>query len=189
MKKMKLSVVEKKLLCTMLAFILIQMLIVFGFARFLNSSQPVDIQDIKQIDIVAEDISTVRVPRENWLIVVADSEQYVFENHSWHEEYSVNELYDSISEGDRLSLMYYESRNLFLGKANMVVDARTETEIYRSIEEYNRGKVGLPAAVAAIFSVSVIELFYIGVVAVYIWLNQNIIKRLYRKIKKSVKTN
>ena len=73
MKKINLSLVEKKLLCTALAFIMIQILIILGFARMLSISQPVDIQDIKQIDIIAEDISTARISGENWLIVAADS--------------------------------------------------------------------------------------------------------------------
>lgn len=186
MKKIKLSLTEKKLLRTLLAFVLVQILIVIAFVRLFGGSQPVALHDTKQIDIIVEDIFAANVLREDRLVISADSEKYVLSNHSRREKYSVNELYKSISEGDSLTLTCYEDYNIF-GRVNIVVGARNETEIYRSIEEYNRSKEGVPAFVAVMFSV--IELIFIGIVIVCVWLNRNIIKSLCRKTKKLIKMN
>lgn len=189
MKKIKLSLTEKKLLRTLLAFVLVQILIVIAFVRLFGGSQPVALHDTKQIDIIVEDIFAANVLKKNvlkkdLLVISADSEKYVLSNHSRREKYSVNELYKNISEGDSLTLICYEDYNIF-GRVNIVVGARNETEIYRSIEEYNRSKEGVPAFVAVMFFV--IELIFIGIVIVCVWLNQNTIKSLCRKTKKLIK--
>ncbi len=179
--KNKFYLVEKKLLRTVIALVLIQLLIIFTFIHMLICSQLIGVNDTKQIEITVDDIYCVRVPREDWLFVVSDSTKYLFKSRPTFEERSVNELYESISKGDKLSLKYYEEYNIFW-KANLVVDARTETKTYRTIEEYNRGKQGVSVCVFIIFSV--IELVFIGILFLYIWLNYNTIKGVYRKAKK-----
>ena len=144
-------------------------------------SQPISVNDTKQIEITVDDIFFVRVPRENWLVVVSDSTKYLFKSRLTFEECSVDELYESISEGNKLSLKYYEEYNI-LGKSNLVVDARTESEIYRTIEGYNQSKQGVTTLVVIIFSI--IELVFIGIICLYVWLNHNIIKGIYRKVSK-----
>lgn len=169
------------MICTLLIFAIIQMVMVLFFIRTLSNSQPIDIQDTKQIDITVEDSYYFKIPSEYRLIVFSDSTKYLFESRATFEEYSVSKLYETISVGDRLSLIYYEADSA-LGKINIVVDARTETETYRSFEEYNRGKEGVPTAVVIIFSI--IELTFCGIVILYIWFNSNIIKGIRRKLKK-----
>ena len=180
MKKTKFSLLEKKTLRVVIVLALIQSVIVFTFVHMLIGSHQININDTKQIDIIVDDIYYFRIPRENWLVVVSDSTKYLFVSRSTLEEYSVNELYKFISEDHKLSLRYYETHNIF-GKVNLVVDARSETETYRSIEEYNRGKQGIPAFVTIIFSV--IELIFVGIVFMYVWLNFTTIKGIYKKTK------
>lgn len=183
--KKKFSLVEKKLLRTVIALVLIQLLFVFTSIYALICSKPISENDTKQIEIIVDDMYFVRVPRENWLVVVSDSTKYLFKSRLTFYECSVDELYESISEGNKLSLKYYEEYNI-LGKSNLVVDARTETEIYRTIEEYNQNKQGVPVLVIIIFSI--IELVFIGIICLYVWLNHNTIKGIYRKVKKRKKT-
>lgn len=180
MEKNKFSLAEKKLIRIVIVLALIQLVIIFIFAHMLIGSQQINVNDTKQIDITVDDIYYFRVPRENWLFVVSDSTKYLFKSRSTFEEHSVNELYESIIEGAKLSLMYQETHTV-LGNVNLVVDARSETETYRSLEEFNRGKQGVPVFVTIIFSI--IELIFVGIVLVYVWLNYTTIKGVYKKSK------
>ena len=180
MKKTKLSLAEKKLLKTVIALILIQFAIVLILTPSMNP-KPIDIEDTKQIDITVDDICYFPVLREEFLFVVSDSTRYLFIGRPTFEGYSVSELYRSIHKGDKLSLMYRETYNI-LGRVNLVVDARSGSEIYRTIEEYNVGRQYAKVFVAILFSI--IEIVFIGIIFVYVWLNHNVIKGFYRKIKK-----
>ena len=146
-----------------------------------NIGQPISTQDMKQTDIIVEDIYLISRPKELWLVIIADSEKYLFESHSIFDTHSLEELNKAISKGDKLSLRYYEGYVCFR-KTNLVVDARTETENYRTLEEYNRGKQGVPVFVVILFSI--IEIVFVGIIFVYVWMNYNIFKGVYRKIKK-----
>lgn len=180
-KKIKFSLAEKKLTRMVIVLTFIQLVIIFFFIYMLIGSQQINVNDTRQIDITVDDIYCFRVSRSNWLLVVSNSTEYLFTSRSTFEEYSVSELYETIAEGSKLSLRYYET-HMILGKFNLVVDARSETETYRSIEEYNRGKQGVPAFVTIIFSI--IELIFVGIVLIYVWLNYNTVKGIYKKFKK-----
>ena len=183
MKKIKYSVVEKKLIRNIFIAALIQVLIIVSFVRLFNASQPVDISDTKQVEIIVEEVYyRTRTRLEDWLIVSDNSTKYILANPGIFPEYTVSELYELISVGDRLFLRYYETFNIF-GKTNyFVVDARTETETYRTLEEYNNSKQGVDIAVIVIFSV--FELLFCAGTFIYFALDKNTIKSIYRKVKK-----
>ncbi len=185
MKKIKYSVVEKKLIRNVFISVLIQVLIIVSFVRLFNASQPIDINDTAQTEITVDDIYTIRVLRENLLFVVADSTYYLFTSRATFKDFSVHELYNSISEGDHLSLIYYESDSILFKKVNTVVDARTKTETYRSFEEYKKSKQGLDIAVIIVFSV--IEVLFCVVAVLFFAFNKNTRKSICRKIKKAIK--
>ena len=149
----------------------------------LIESQQISVNDTIQIDIAVDDTYYFRVPREDWLFVVSDSTRYLFKGRSTPEEYSVDELYESIVKGSKLSLMYYETHTV-LGNVNLVVDAQNETETYRSLEEFNRGKQGIPAFLTIMFSI--IELIFAGIVLVYVRLNYTTIKGVFKKSKNHI---
>lgn len=180
MKKIILSSSEKKILRMVIVFVLIQSVIAFAFVHMLSSSQQVNVNQTKQIDIIVEDKDYYRVPREYWLFVVSNSTEYLFMGRSSNKEYSVSELYESISKGDKLSLRYSETNTIW-GKVNLVVDARSETETYRNIDEYNHAKKGVPAFVIIIFFI--IELIFVGIVYMYFKFSSNTIKSFYKKAK------
>lgn len=164
----------------MLMLGLVQMLILIAFIRMYNIGQPISIHDTKQTDIIVEDIYPISTRKEQWLVIVANSEKYLFESHSTFDTYSLEELNKSISKGDKLSLRYYEGYIVFR-KTNMIVDARSETETYRTLEEYNSGKQGVPIFVIVLFSI--IEIVFVGIIFVYVWLNYSVFKEVCRKIK------
>ena len=176
------TILNKKLLSATLVLILLQAIIVFAFVRLLIGSQKIDISETKQVNVTVGDVYYSRVPRENRLVIVADGVKYLFQGRPTVDEYSVYELYNAISIGDRLSIAYYESTNIFFEKVNVIVDARTENEILRSLEAYTRGRQGVPVFVVILFSV--IELVLLGIVFVYVWLNYNIFQKFYRNARK-----
>lgn len=181
MKKRKLSLVEKKGVKAFLLLFLIQFVIILSFLCLARGSQQIDTNDIKQIDITVDNIYIIRVPKEDWLFVIADSTYYLFTSRPTFEDYSVHELYNSISKGDSLSLAYYELDSILFKGVNTVVDARTETEVYRTFKEYNRGKQGVYIFIVILYSM--IEIVFIGIAIIYTWINSNIIKSVFRKHK------
>ena len=174
------SLSYKKIIRDILLFVLIQALIICVFIFLMSDNQPININETKLVDVIVDDIYCFRVRGENWLCLVADSTKYLFFSRVTFADYSVHELYTSISKGDRLSLRYYESNSGLL-KSNIVVDARSETEIYRTLEEYNRatqeGTIGL------IIIFLVVELIFVGVFVLYIWWNYKTIKKLLFKMR------
>lgn len=146
-------------------FLFIEFCIILAFVRLWTGSQPIKISNTKEIDIIVENVFTIRVLNDRWLIVTADSTQFVFYGWSTRKEYSVSELSNAISKGDKLSLIYYEESGLFRNHRNVVVEARSGTETYRSIKEYNLGNEGLPTFVIILFTI--IQLAYLGIVLLY----------------------
>ena len=178
------SLSDKKIIRYILLFVLIQALIICVFIFLISDNQPININETKLVDVIVDDIYCFRVRGENWLCLVADSTKYLFFSRATFADYSVHELYTSISKGDRLSLRYYESNSglLKISKiSNIVVDARSETEIYRTLEEYNRGIQGGTIGLIIIFLV--VELIFVGVFVLYIWWNYKTIKKLLFKMR------
>ena len=173
----------KNIIKTYIPFLFVQLLFLLLFIRIFSISQPIDISETIQIDIVVEDIRWVDRFRDNEMAVVADSTEYFFKSRATPNEPSIHELYNTISKGDKLSLTYYESdRYLFRGKTNVVVSARTETETYRSLEEFNRGRQGTGSFVIALLSA--VELLFIGFTSFIVWCDRKTIRNAYRNAKK-----
>ena len=105
MKKINFSLVEKKLIRLVILFVLVQILIVFILAHLLISGRQIGVNDTKQVDISVEDVRCVRAFGENCLFIVSDSTEYLFKSRSTPNEYSVSELLESISKGDKLFLI------------------------------------------------------------------------------------
>lgn len=187
MKKIKYSVVEKKLIRNVFISVLIQVLIIAMFFMAFNTNHPIDITDTKQAEITVDDTYcrfTGRRLITTWLVISENSTEYIFSSLKPSAEYSVNELHESISVGDRLSLRYYETFNI-LGKINLIVDARTENETYRTLEEYNSSKQGDDIFVIILFFV--IEVIFCAVAVLFFAFSKNTRKSICRKIKKAIK--
>ena len=169
----------------LIGFIVVQILIVIFCILSLDASKPLSYETIEQVEICVDDINYVRVLSEYQLNIFSDETKYTFAASGQLQPYSNSELYETIEIGDRIFIAYYKNRGV-LGTYNWVVDARTESEIFRSIEIEEKSKKGAFIGIIIIFAV--IEIFYIIVLCVYIMLNYNLIKIMCKKrtkIKKS----
>ena len=183
MTTIKLSSVEKNFLRTAIVLAIIQLTIISLFVYVLISSLQFNENELKHIDITVDDVYSVQIMREKRLIVISDSVKYTFRSPSFYsEEYSVSKLHDAVSVGDKLSLTYCESRGLWR-KSNIVVEARSDTEIYRCTEGFIRNRQGIPAFASIVFPIT--EAVFAGIVAVYVWIEIRTLRGLWRKMKKS----
>ncbi|MBP3923085.1 MAG: hypothetical protein J6D27_08970 [Ruminiclostridium sp.] len=167
---------KKQFVRGLIIFIVVQVLITVFFFFLLIECSPVDLKDMKQLDIVVESIDYKRVISEYRMDIYSDSVRYSFNSRSTISECSVSELYDKIKVGDRLSVIFYEKNSIF-DKQNLIIDARVETEIYRSVEEYNNGKSTLKTVI--IFVLCIVEILFLSILALFIYINRNVIKCLH----------
>lgn len=179
MIKLKLSIAEKKSISFFVMCALIEIIIILLVSNAIASFCPLQIQDTKQIEIVVEDVFYDYGRVSSRLVLTSGSEKYYIHNRSSEEEYSIRQLKEMITIGDRLILNYCEERNLW-GKYNSVVNAQTETEVFRSIDNFNNDqKIG---SIILIIVLIFIELFLCLYVILYTFLNKNTIRSLLRKI-------
>ena len=154
-------------------------MIIIVFANLFYQSLPANKENVYQVSGIIEKTSYVRGYNEYRFRVYIDSECYQFSDMGIMGSYSNKELYDSIKEGEKITLQYCEKFGV-TGKANWVVDARTDTKVYRSIDEYNAQKKGLPTFVIIIFVF--FEIVWALVLSIYLILfckkNKNRKKRL-----------
>lgn len=181
MKKRKYSKEEKKIIRNLILFLFVQVLCMQLCFYCWNACQPIDINDTKQVDIIVDKAYETISGRRQVMYVVADSEYYMFTAPGFFEEYTVGELNDRISEGDHLSLIYYEGYSFFQ-KVNHVIDARSETEVFRSLENYYRGKQGIPAF--GVIICVIIESLFLTLFVMYVTSHSVAIKIIYKKIRK-----
>ena len=146
---------------------LIQVLIVIIFISLLKESSPINPSKLKKTDVYVEKTSYMRYFSEYRFNIFSQSTRYSFANLGAFSKYSNNELHKNISVGDYISITYYEKQSFF-GKSNMVVDARTEEQTYRTLKEYNENVKGLWVVIVILFVV--IELVYIGGCLICFWL-------------------
>ena len=180
MKKSKVSVVEKHLIVRFLIVLAIQLMALFAFVRLLDTSH-LDANDIKSAQIVVEDTRYSKIRRDYWLIIDAtDANRYIFPARPTKSEYSTAQLNDLISKGDVLTVKYIEGLSL-LGNSRFIVDARTEKDVYRSLEEYNRGKEGTDVVI--VISFVVLELIFLSFVALSAWLDRKTIKVFLKRLR------
>lgn len=183
MRRIKLSVVEKRLIRTFIIFVLLQLMIVGAFICCLKASEPIEKQDMKQLDIVVDNVDKVRWGRYSSKIVIcSDSEEYFISSHRTSADYTIGELYETISPGDKLSIIYYERDSIF-GQRNWVVDARTTDVVYRSIEGYyDSGQNGAMTRVIVLFAV--FEVVFCGALFLFGFFNKNVLYGLKKKLKR-----
>ena len=149
---------------------LIQLMLLLMFLGCFYSSKPFEIQNVKQAVLIVDDISYERVISEYKFSFFSNSVKYQFSNKGVFSNYSNSELYEKIEIGDRITIKYVEEYGLF-GKINWVVDARTETEVYRSIEDYSDQKIAF--IIICVFFY-VVELLFLIVVTLYVFYDRRL---------------
>ena len=180
MKKSKVSVVEKHLIVRFLIVLAIQLIALFAFVRLLDTSH-LDANDIKSAQIVVQDTKHIKITRESWLVIdSSDADRYIFPARPTMSEYSTAQLNDLISKGDVLTVKYIEGLSL-LGNCRFIVDARTEKDVYRSLEEYSRGKEGTDVVIVVSFVI--LDLIFLSFVALSAWLDRKTIKVFLKRLR------
>lgn len=125
---------------------------------------PIELQNTTSINVVVEETAYVRGINEFKFIIISDSVEYVFPSRPDFSQMSNAELYDKISAGDLVSIIFCERSDIY-GKKNYVVDAHTEKEEYRSLEKYNIGAQKTLIFLNTMFFL--IEVFLVVVVYIY----------------------
>ncbi len=184
MKKIKLSDAEKRLIRFLIISIFVQIILIRAFVFAINGLHPIEIYDTKCVDIVVEHMQYMSGKSGSKLIVYSGTNEYEFRNNSTGDDPSVRELSNMIAVGDKISLNYCESKYIWGEKFNEIVNAQTDAETYRSIDNVNESrKTG-----ATIFLVVLVvcELNFALVVTIRIISAQksHTIRMLIRKIKK-----
>lgn len=184
-KQVKFSVQEKHVIRSLIAYLLAQLVIISFFVYAFIDSLPVDSDEIKQVDIVVEDTFYFRFLNSYWLIVYSDSSDFLFSSgFTRSKEYSVSEINKSISNGDNLSLMYYKDMTV-IGEMNIVVDAKSGSSVYRSIEAHNDREKTAPLFPVIMFPI--VELIFGLYMFIMIRLQTKTIKKILAKTKKRIR--
>ena len=155
----------KKTIKRFFIIVCVQLMIISLFSLLLYESKSLNDKHIKQAIIVVDDIEYIRIMNEFRFSVFSNSIQYQFSNDgALSPYYSNRDLYENVDVGDKLNIIYIEKYRL-TGKQNLVVDARTEKEIYRSLEYYNTQKNYLRVFIIVFFSV--VEMVYLFIISTY----------------------
>lgn len=160
-RKKKYGFVKKYKIKHLLIAVFFQLLILSCFINLLLNSKKIELNETISTDIVVGETNLIqRGHLESSFVVFSDGNTFYFPNQTGQLQLSNSKLYDVISEGSQLSIIYFEKTGLF-GTKNWVVDARSEKIVYRSIEEYNKNKIGVIPLLVVLFLV--IEIIYCGV--------------------------
>lgn len=162
--KKKYSKTRRKYCIKILVPVVIQVIIILLFCEMLDASRTIDIKDTKQMSVTVDTIRFDRGILENKVCIESNSEQYIFGTNCTLNEYSVHEIFESISQGDQIMIIFYVEESIY-GTQNRILDARTETEVFRSYDEYLKNKTNIIPVVCVLFSF--VELLFVSGVFVF----------------------
>ena len=149
-------------------FASIQLLIALLFFWCLHTTVPIQDDQIEQATVLVTCTTYRERPFSYRFVIYSGSESYHFENLGVRGTYSNSDLYESIKEGDIISLEYIERDGIFDDKTKWVISAHTETKIYRTVEEFN-GRMG---RVALFVMFGIIEILFLFVFIIFLLWNR-----------------
>ncbi len=145
---------------TIIFAVLVQMLLIAFLVNGITDSKPIKVEDTQQVTITVEKTKNIGGSKgPKWFIVYSDSQKYYFDNFGIFGKYSNSELNEYISVGEKLTLTYYEKYHLFANR-NWVVEAENETEVFRTLDEYNELNSGTGILVAIIVIFCIFEIIF-----------------------------
>ncbi len=166
---------RRKIISDLAKFLVFQILIVTVFLYFFQITKPVKHAELVSGTITVDNIEYYRAFSEYNLNIYSGSNKYSFPNLGTLAEYSNSELHKQLSQGDIIEVIYYEKAHGLRGKSRWIVEAKSETQTYRSLSEYYNSKHGLPIFVIAAFSI--LEIIFLCILIFYILLHKNEIKK------------
>ena len=145
----------------LLRYVLIQVVIAISFLVLLMNSFPIATNRLQQETITVEEKTYFRQSKQGYhLICSYQSVRYRFPNLGMHAQYSNSDLHTLLTEGDHLTVTYFESYSLLFGKHNYIVAANKENTKLRTYEEYykSKGRVFIPLCILFAF----LEILFLG---------------------------
>ena len=112
-----------------------QIIIILLFSVLFYQSKPIDIKDCTSIEIVVDEKEYVHGYGEYKCRIISNEMRYEFSNTGIFGNYTLKELYQMISKGECIDIVYVE-RYLFFQKYNLIIDARNESNVYIDIDTY-----------------------------------------------------
>ena len=141
-----------------------QVLIIFFFCLLWKASTP-STHVLKNAVIDVDDVKYVSWTKGSFVIVHSDDEEYVFYNLGYHSKYPNSKLAQAIEVGDELNITYFTQERLF-GSRNVILDAYSQTNVFRTIDEYTQSKEGNGIWVIVLFVL--IESIYLPAAIIYL---------------------
>jgi hypothetical protein len=173
------KIFKPKILKAIIAFIIIELLLLFFFVGAIQESRQIEAEDTEQIVVTVDSTERIHALRFDRFYIYANGVRYKFSNiGAFAKSYSNSELDREIKTGDVLTLTYYEKHTLFNGGL-WVADARSENTVYRDFDEYNAAKNGVDVILTIIFVT--FELVFAVAVVLYVRWHKKEFKLLFRR--------
>ena len=139
-----------------------QLVVLLVCIMLISSSRPVNIDDCVEKTIIVEDTEYQYYPLHNERVfsVYSKGIRYQFTNAGITMKYSSNELNQAIQPGEEIHITYVEHYGFWRIK-NLVVDARSETDIYFDGDIYHTQQQS--AFIGAIILSTILEAIYLFV--------------------------
>lgn len=157
-----------------LKFIIIQFVILVAFACSLYDSMPISAKKINNASIQIQDIKNERKYNEYRVCIYSESGKYEFPNAGAFSKSSNSNILEHLKEGEQLSIKYTKKVYLF-GSYNLIIDARNDSDVYLSLNDYElRRKSGLVGVVIVFL---IIECLFASLFAINAKLQRNNCKK------------
>lgn len=115
--------------------IMVHLLFVIVIIICIVASFPENLNKAEEVDIIVDQVDYVYERKEYRLSIYSDSIEYKFSEYDC--EYTIKELSKLIKKGDLLSIKYIENYNVLYGDYYEIVDARSQSNVYLSIDSYS----------------------------------------------------
>ena len=160
-KKEKLRKQKRKLIKKIMLFVIVQALFIGVFSVMLNQSRIATNENTKTIVGFAEDVSKSNLNKQ--IHICFDSEDYRYGAGLFNKYSGDNLVKDLLSK--KLYVKYYKCIGTF-GFYNQIVDLRSETKIYYTMNNYN--DYCYSVRTESIFGFVFFEAIYLFVLIIYI---------------------
>ncbi len=140
-------------------FVILQIIAIVLFASMIYNSVPISPERVECTSIQIINIKNVRRFHEFRVCVYTENESYEFPNFG---EIPKSTLLDKIKEEEEISIKYVKTYGGFKCY-NLIVDARSESEVYLSLEDYNAKR----PLIGVIILILILESILIGACVTY----------------------
>ena len=172
MKKTNRNLKRIKFVKRLLVFVIIQVVLAVLAILVLKITSPINPSELKSATIIVDEVEyEYRIINRRMFRVFSSSNEYAFPKFPINgtTEYSMAELYTAINIGAELTVEYIE-----MGNQNLVIGARLNNEVLRSVDAYN--KFTVTQQITSIVTFSIIELIFITILVFFVLYNCKALK-------------